>query len=460
MMKTKSIILSACLCMISLSAVAQDLKSSYFVKSDNYRHDLNPAFMGESGYVSFPVLGNVNVGTQGNVGLNDFLYKTNNASSKYKLTTFMSPDVSRNEFLSKIKEKNRINANIGISLFSFGATTKRGYNTFELNIKSTTQTILPYELFDFMKTGMGKGTYNLKNLSARSKSYVELAIGHSRHINSKLDIGVKLKVIAGGANAEAKFDTLQATLTGDKWQIRSKGTLNVNIGGASFKKDDDGGWVNGVDINKGGVAGWGGAIDLGAVYKLTKDITLSGSLLDLGMIKWTKTLKASSEDTFTFDGFNNIAVYPGTNDPNKISEQWTNTRDDLKKLTHFYEDKTVPQDQTEMLNATLNLGAEYALPNYHKMSFGLLSSTQFAGKYTSTTAMMSANIRPIKLIEASVNCSYSTYGTCIGGVLSFHPGVFTLFIGTDCLATKITPQYVPIKHANVNGCIGLNFAIY
>ena len=105
-MKTKSIILSACLCMISLSAVAQDLKSSYFVKSDNYRHDLNPAFMGESGYVSFPVLGNVNVGTQGNVGLNDFLYKTNNASSKYKLTTFMSPDVSRNEFLSKIKEKN------------------------------------------------------------------------------------------------------------------------------------------------------------------------------------------------------------------------------------------------------------------------------------------------------------------------------------------------------------------
>jgi hypothetical protein len=458
-MKTKNILFGIFICLMSVTGYAQDLKSSYFMKSDNLRHDLNPAFMGESGYVSFPVLGNVNVGTQGNVGLNDFLYKTNNASSQYKLTTFLSPTVSSDDFMGKIKKKNRINANVGLTLFSFGATTKRGYNTFQLKVKSSTQTILPYELFDFMKNGTSNKEYDLKNLSARSRSYAELSVGHARHINKRLDIGIKLKALVGIANAEAKFDQLQVTLSDDQWQVHSRGTLNVNLGGSSFRKDKKEGWVNGINVDKAGVAGWGGGIDLGATYKVIDGLTASAALLDLGMMKWTTMLKASSDETFTFDGFSNIPVKDDGKE-NSISNQWTGIRDDLKKLGHFYEDKTVSSSHAEMLNATLNLGAEYVLPSYKKLSFGILSSTQFAGKYTSTLAMLSANVRPIKLIEASLNCNYSTYGTSFGGMLSIHPRFFTFFIGTDCFVAKVTPQYVPVRSANVNCCIGLNFAIY
>jgi hypothetical protein len=461
-MKRIIVILGACICLTSLTVNAQDLKSSYFMKSDNLRHDLNPAFMGESGYVSFPLLGSFNVNTQGNVGLNDFLYKTKDASlSKYKLTTFMSPTVSRDDFMSKIKQKNRISANAGISLFSFGTTTKHGYNTFELNLKSSTQAILPYELFDFMKTGMGKGSYDLKNLSARSRSYMELAIGHARHINKKLDIGVKLKVLVGAANADAKFDSLQVTLTGNEWQVHSKGSLNVSLAGSSFEKDEDENFVNGIKVNKAGIAGWGGAIDIGATYKVMDGFTVSGALLDLGMITWTKNRKASSNETFTFDGFKDIAIDSDNDyDENAISKQWTGIRDDMKKLTHFYEDKNAAKSRTEMLSTTLNMGAEYVLPYYHKLSFGLLSSTRFAGKYTSTTVMLSANVRPINLIEASLNCNCSTYGTSIGGMLSIHPKFFTFFIGSDCIVTKVTPQYVPITSANCNICVGLNFSVF
>ena len=64
---------------------AQNLNSSYFMEGMTYRHQLNPAFMGESNYINMPlfVLGNFNVGVQGNIGVNDFLYKYNYRIKKY-----------------------------------------------------------------------------------------------------------------------------------------------------------------------------------------------------------------------------------------------------------------------------------------------------------------------------------------------------------------------------------------
>lgn len=52
-------------------AVAQPQinRSAYFLGGATYRHELNPAFMGERGYVSMPGLGNLSVGAQGTAGL-------------------------------------------------------------------------------------------------------------------------------------------------------------------------------------------------------------------------------------------------------------------------------------------------------------------------------------------------------------------------------------------------------
>ena len=41
---------------------AQTLRSAYFLEGMTYRHELNPAFMGERGYVSIPALGNLQFG--------------------------------------------------------------------------------------------------------------------------------------------------------------------------------------------------------------------------------------------------------------------------------------------------------------------------------------------------------------------------------------------------------------
>ena len=83
-------------------AVAQQtLNSAYFLDDFTYRHEMNPAFMGDS-YFSFPVLGQLNMSTRGNVGLENFLFNT----ERYGLTTFMNPDVSSNEFLGDLDDDN------------------------------------------------------------------------------------------------------------------------------------------------------------------------------------------------------------------------------------------------------------------------------------------------------------------------------------------------------------------
>ena len=133
---------------------AQNLNSSYFMEGMTYRHQLNPAFMGESNYINMPlfVLGNFNVGVQGNIGVNDFLYKYN--QNGYKLTTFMNPSVSNSEFLSNLHTNNHLSMNLSMPIIAFGFRGFGGFNTFEIGFRSNTSINLPYGLFDFMKTGM------------------------------------------------------------------------------------------------------------------------------------------------------------------------------------------------------------------------------------------------------------------------------------------------------------------
>ena len=65
---------------------------------------MNPAFIGP--YVSFPFMGNINVGATGNMGYKNFIYKLE-GNPLYDQTTFMSPTVSASDFLGGLHDKNR-----------------------------------------------------------------------------------------------------------------------------------------------------------------------------------------------------------------------------------------------------------------------------------------------------------------------------------------------------------------
>lgn len=95
---------AAFVCVSEAVAQPQINRSAYFLEGATYRHELNPAFMGERGYVGFPGLGNLSVGAQGTAGVGDFLFVKPNGD----LMTFMHGDVSRQDFLNGLPNRIKL----------------------------------------------------------------------------------------------------------------------------------------------------------------------------------------------------------------------------------------------------------------------------------------------------------------------------------------------------------------
>ena len=453
-----------------IHASAQALQSGYFMEGYTYRHLMNPAFEAERNYVSIPALGNVYAGTKGNVALGNFIYKYNGD----QLTTFMSNTVSAEEFLGDLRDNNRINANVNLTLLSVGFKKWGGFNTIGLSVRSNTSASLPYDLLKFMKVGMQREreVYDMGNLGVNSQNYVELALGHSRAINEHLRVGGKLKFLIGAAYASLKMNDMRVEMSGDKWMVHADGEMNASVKGLIMPTKAEMGrkltdpsqgtlldWEN-ADFNSDdiGPSGFGMAVDLGAVYKLNDTWTFSASLLDFGFMSWSHTIKAKTlNKPWEFDGFHELAVDSelGDDDPMSLKSQADDLGKDLENFASFHREEN-DGSALNMLGATLILGAEYTLPAYNKFKVGLLSTSRLQGRYSWWEARLSANVSPVKWFDAGVNGSVSTIGSSFGWIVNFHPKGFNLFVGMDQIIGEVNPQCIPVDNMNMSVSVGMN----
>ena len=459
------------LAMCSMSASAQSLRSGYFLEGYTFRHEINPAFGLDKNYVSLPALGNLNIGTTGNVGLGSFLFPY---GPNGKLTTFMNGSIGADQFLGNLKDNNRINANINLTLLSAGFKAWGGYNTLSIGVRSRTNMNLPYELFEFMKLGQTSANtvYNINDLGINSQTYAEIALGHSRQLTDKLRVGAKMKFLLGGAYADVKVDQLSVAMGEEKWLVQANGEMNAALKGLIMPTKKESGkeitaasqedlldW-DGIDVDGPGLSGFGMAFDFGASYKLMDNLTLSASLNDLGFIKFSNNIKArTANKAWEFDGFHDIAVDSelGDDDPMSLNSQLDKIGDDLEDFASFHRE-SVGGKVGSALAATLNVGAEYEMPFYRKLSVGFLSTTAVRGKYTWSEGRLSANVAPTKWFEAGVNGAVSSFGSSWGWIVNFHPKGFNFFLGMDQVVGKVSKQFIPINNMNMNVSLGMNVA--
>ena len=469
----------------SALAQTQSSRSAYFLEGSTYRHELNPAFIGERGYFSFPALGNLDFGVQSTAGIGSFLYKLPDG----RLTTFMHESVSGQEFVDGLPNRFKLGADVNENIFSLGFHAWGGFNTLGISIKSDTRVNVPSELFKFMKLGMASETgsqYIVNGLNMMSTNYAEIAFGHARTINNHLTVGAKLKALVGLAKANVRIDKLTITASQDAWTITpqgaelyasAKGLIVPTKGETGNYQEDD--YIldangnrtdqlktgtdqqidyDGVDFDDKdiGPTGFGLALDLGAVYKLG-DWQFSAAVLDLGFIGWKNTVKGTMSNDFEFSGFENIAVKDTEGNANSLENQSDALLDDLKDMAKFTKEAD-GMKRTTALAATLNFGAQYTLPAYDRLNFGLLSTTRLQGKHTWTETRLSANVSPLSGFEASVNYALSNFGSAAGLMLNFHPRGFNFFVAADVPLGKLEPAYcAPIGRAALNVNLGINF---
>ena len=450
---------------VGCSAAAQTINSAYFTEDYKFRHMLNPAFGNGQNYVSIPALGNISVNTHGNFGYRDVIMSNPMypSLSDKKMTTFLNPYISAEDALSGFSTgNNRITGDVSLTILSAGFKAFGGYNTIEINSRTTTGVSLPYELFEFAKN-TGNHSYDIGDINAHAQSFAEIAFGHSRQINDKLRLGAKLKVLVGLGRADVKMRNMKADLTAeDKWTITGEATADVSMKGFSYVSEEkkyniegSGTYerVNDVDLDGVGVGGFGMAIDLGGVYEINEDWTVSASVLDLGFISWTNDMLAENRSkSFVFNGFHDVSVTSdrGEEIDTKV-DRYGDQLADFANLT----DMGDKGGRSTGIGATINVGAEYTLPVYRKVSFGALCTSRINGAYSWTEGRLSANYAPLNWLDGGVSFAVNSFTTSMGWVLNLHPKGYNFFIGMDHILGKTSKEMIPLS-SNASLTVGMN----
>lgn len=433
-------------------ALAQSTYSGYFLDNYLYRYEMNPAFGNEERFVGMPVLGNLNVGMQGNLHLTNVLYNVDG-----KTCLFTNPGVSAAEVMSGIHDQNKLGAELKMNVVNVGFKALGGYNTVSVNARANIMTQVPGSLFSLLKEGVENRTYDISDFRATATAFAEIGLNHSHDIKAVpgLRVGGTLKFLLGYGQVDAKFKRADLILGTDSWDITTDAEILASVKGLKYKTDYDNDanryYVNGAKLDGTGLNGFGLAFDLGAEYKWG-DFSFSAAVLDLGFISWSNTSTASTNGVRTVQ----TSRYEFDVDETGEGSEWDQFTNDLSALYQL-DDMGETGSRTTSMAATLNFGVGYEFPLYRRLSFGLVNSTRIQGSYTYTDFRISANVRPVDMFSASANFEAGTYGVGFGWLLNLntHKG-FSVFLGMDHTMGKLSKQGVPLN-SNVKVNFGMNF---
>ena len=439
---------------ITLNGAAQTASSSYFLDGAFYNYQLNPAMKAERGFFSLG-LGNLSLGTNGNVGISNFLYPQGD-----NLVTFMNGSVDQQEFLGNLPDATRLGFNFDETILATGFRMFGGYTTLGVSLHSSTSLALPKGFFEFAKKGFQESSYSFSGINVHTMNYAAITLGHSREIIDGLRVGVNAKYLLGLAYSDVVVDKLNIELSENHWMVESHAQAQAAmlIEGRPTLNED--GVVSGFEMGALAPAASGLAFDLGAVYdmeEIVPGLTVSASLIDLGKINWKYMMMGQSTDAKV--EFNGFEITDVNDAQGAIEKEFERLGNEAAKMVEFTYEGTASMSTN--LNTTMYLGAEYEMPFYRPLSVGVLYGQRFAkleyNKWYEVRGF--ANIAPLKWVEASVNYGITTYGTSLGWMFNFHPAGIAFFVGSDYMITKVTPQYIPVNNLNSHITLGVNLAL-
>jgi len=445
------------------TAVAQDLRTGFFSDKFLYRHDINPAFANDSNYFSIPIVGNVNQSMMGNFGYEQIVRENPlyPEQSDKRMTTFMNPYLT-NPLKGFASGKNRISDEVKLTIMSVGFKKWGGYNTVELNARANANINVPFRLFQFAAEATNS-TYNIGDISASAQAFTELSFGHSRQIDRKLRVGAKLKLLVGFADINLKMNDVVADLNdANTWRIQADAQSHVSMKGFKYlsktkdynHKEGTYDHINDVEVDGFGIAGFGAAIDAGAIYKVSDDFTVSAAVRDLGAIVWTKNQYATNDaKSFVFDGFHDVSA--NSSSPDKLDNKADDYADQLLDFANL-RDKGDDGTRVTGIGAVVNAGCEYVIPTFRMMKVGLLGSARINGPYSWAAARLGANISPVSWFDGTASFAVNSYSANLGLMANFHTRHFNFFVGFDALTKKMSKEFIPLSS---NGGLSFGFNV-
>ncbi|MDP4225905.1 MAG: DUF5723 family protein [Bacteroidota bacterium] len=383
---------------------AQQNTTMYHMYGVPQSNSLNPAFQSSYNfYIGIPAIAPLYVNGNNNPLSFDDIVKHNDQIDS--LITPFHPKGNRQEFLNLFKDNNFVNGDFSTGLFSIGLRINEMFFTFDINDKASVHFNYPKDLITAaLSDGFPDNTtYNWSKLGIDAQYYREYALGVSRHINDRLTLGLKGKLLFGKADIHTTNSLMKIRSGYKSWDLQSDATVHSSLPFVKWKYDKNGklDWDNietkkfkgdtirQIVMNTGNP---GFALDAGFEYKVDDHFTVSGSLIDLGFIRWRKEItNLSLKGNYTFEG-----ELVNSYNKDSISDAANAILDTLKN--EFYLEGH--DAYTTYLSGKMYLGASYNFNN--RLSFGLLSSSQIYNKKLYQQLTLSCNLQPIRLLSTSV----------------------------------------------------------
>ncbi|MBN1132531.1 MAG: hypothetical protein JXR52_06980 [Bacteroidales bacterium] len=443
----------------------QVTNSLYFMPGVPQSNRINPAIQPNCNfYLGFPLLAPLRLElSSSSLAYKDFIYPDYELDS---LITFLHPNADREIFLDALKPLNFVASDIGTSLASFGFRAGRNFISVDATTRVDGNFYYPGDVFKLLLNGaMEDETYSFDGLGVDLSVFNEVSIGWSRNILSNLDIGARAKFLFGVANVTTNRSDLRLTTSMDSWTIESDMLLSASLPFAEVTYDEEG-LIEEVDVkdefdnpSPNLISGYlfntknfGFAADLGVNFHPLDRLMLSASVTDLGFIRWTDGIHSASYELDAYE-FKGIEVNPlsGTDDysvGDMVDSTLTAIGDSLMGLFVMQEGGAYGK----RLNTKLYLGASYFVTP--KISFGLLSRTDFMNNKIAQQFTASANLTTGRFINLSLTYSYiNNYFKNFGTGLSFNVGPFNMYLISDNI---LNLALWPEETQSVNLWFGLN----
>jgi hypothetical protein len=372
----------------------------------------NPAQTGNARMIiGLPGLSSYQVEQQSSFKLSDWL---NTSGGK----TYLSFD----KFAPLAQQRNDINANIGIDLFSFGMRIKKN-NFFSIGVQhfSSVYMSISDDLVKLAAEGNGNiPSVVLNEESAYASQFNALYLGYSRNLmDDKLKVGFRMKRLQGLNHFQT--DNVNFTLTTSQtsvpaYAVNVTGSMKAQAGGIlgmatdSVLSNDLGSNISKNFTNMGSGMGF----DFGVSYQVTDKLSVSASAVNVGSISWNKDFAGKVEligtGKFEFSGI--------TTDLNNSS---SNTSADLveRNAKDAFKMQQSKAAFTSKLPSTFYFSAGYQLSEKHQLT-GAYRMQKFNTK-SNSVAGLSYGFSPMKAIQllAGVN-SVNFKSVSFGGGLVWH----------------------------------------
>ena len=452
---------------LGLPLFAQLSNTLYFNDYNPRQHWLNPAFRPEGKfYIGMPAISTIAIGG-GNSRLTfDDVIQNTTINGEKKTVLFFdknAPAGSYENFLKKMKYNERIFASARIHLIDFGFRIKeKGYATFGLSNRIESMVVVPDEIFGLVFKGMENETYdwNMDKLSADASLFTELALGYSHRINDKLEVGGKFKYLLGHGNIHTKLKDVTVTSGPDEWVINGEGSIHAAVPCMTIRTTDEG-RIDGVEFDEKNILalinaqGHGIAFDLGGVYYPLPELKVSASIVDLGFIRWSKSLsQVDKKGDFSFEGI--------SYDINDDTTDYFDPYEDM--LEEMFVKNEKPSAYTTGLKTQIHLAAEWAFWE-NRVGLGVLSKTYIYHRNAWEEFLLTANFRPFKQVSLSMGYGMfdGEWNNLSAGV-NFNLGPVNLYAAADNIPFRYAKSKDKdisfpsnTRHARVN--VGLAFVI-